>query len=316
MRPLVQRIGHVTLGVPDPAAAAEDAVAMLGLRIVEAGDGRMVLSSNDRSAELVFNHAERSEIQICGLEAVSAAAVDAVRARCENAKLEILSDLPSLSGVERAVTFATSEGHVFEVHTPLPSSASERLAAPGLRARSLDHINVTAEDPERFTREMNTGCGLLLSQRSSGYEISWMRAGNYRHHTVAVVKSRTGVHHISWEFASFQDFRTVADGLASRDRRIVWGPGRHGPGDNLFIYYRDVSGFMTECIAEMEVILDDDQPAIVVDPGENLSNYKVVNQWGALPPQDWIDHHTPFARYRAGGSQPGSRRDEPRQDTS
>jgi hypothetical protein len=45
----------------------------------------------------------------------------------------------------------------------------------------------------------------------------------------------------------------------------------------------------------MEVIGDDDRPARVTDVGENLSNYKVVNRWGALPPKAWIDHHNDFA---------------------
>lgn len=299
MRPLVQRMGHVTLGVTDLDRAADDAVNMLGVRVTQSGDARVQLSSNERNTELIFRTAAKSEIQICGLEAVSGEAVDAARSRCEASGLKILSDQPSLPCMEKAVTFSTTEGHVFEVHTPVPCDGPTRYLGPGIHPKSLDHVNFTSEDPERFTDEMNAVCGLLLSQRTSGYEISWMRAGNYRHHTVAAVRNPTGVHHISWEFASFQDFKTVADSLCVEDRKVVWGPGRHGPGDNLFIYYRDASGFMTECIAEMEEILDDDQPPNVVDPGENLSNYKVVNQWGALPSQDWIDHFTPYAEFNS-----------------
>ncbi len=43
--------------------------------------------------------------------------------------------------------------------------------------------------------------------------------------------------------------------------------------------------------AQMEVILDEAAPTRVVEPGENLSNWKVVNQWGHLPPMDWVQHH-------------------------
>ena len=55
--------------------------------------------------------------------------------------------------------------------------------------------------------------------------------------------------------------------------------------------FRDSAGFLIECIAEMEVILDEAAPTRVVEPGENLSNWKVVNQWGHLPPMDWVQHH-------------------------
>lgn len=296
MRPLVQRMGHVTLNVTNLARAAEDAQNMIGVRIVDTSDNQILLSSNERHAELIYRQADENAMQSCGLEAVSSDAVDAVRARCVDNGFRIVTDKPSLSCIEKSVTFATSEGHIFEVHTPMPSDRALRYLGAGVHPKSLDHVNFTAVDPKRFTEEMNASCGLLLSQRTSDYEISWMRAANFRHHTVAAVKSKTGVHHISWEFPSFQDFKKAADSLCVEDRQVVWGPGRHGPGDNLFLYYRDASGFMIECIAEMEEILDDDQPPNVVDPGENLSNYKVVNQWGALPPQNWIDHFTPFAK--------------------
>ena len=52
---------------------------------------------------------------------------------------------------------------------------------------------------------------------------------------------------------------------------------------------------MFECIAEMEVIHDEHLPARIVDPGDSLSNWKVVNQSGALPPKEWVEHHASLA---------------------
>ena len=122
------------------------------------------------------------------------------------------------------------------------------------------------------------------------------RRGHGRHHTVAVVKSDDpGLHHTSWEFSSFQDFKGLADALLPEDRKLIWGPGRHGAGDNLFLYFKNSADFLIECTAEMELIHDDYAAPRIVEPGENLSNYKVVNQWGALPPIEWIDHHTGLA---------------------
>jgi hypothetical protein len=46
----------------------------------------------------------------------------------------------------------------------------------------------------------------------------------------------------------------------------------------------------------MEVI-DDSQgfEPRVIDVPPDLSNPKVVNRWGALPPPAWIQHHSDFA---------------------
>ena len=89
----------------------------------------------------------------------------------------------------------------------------------------------------------------------------------------------------------------LGDVLDAHDRLLVWGPGRHGAGDNLFAYYVDPAGFLIECSAEMEVIDDTNgfEPR-VTDIPPDLSNPKVVNRWGALPPLAWIQHHSDFAK--------------------
>ncbi len=296
MKPLVQRLSYVALDTTDPAALVRDTVNIVGARVVGEEGGAILLSSNERHAELVIRKSAVSGLSACGLEAVSADAVDEVKARCKSAGLQVLSQTPSLACIEKAVTFATSEGHVYEVHTPMPHDRPRRFQGPGVHAKCLDHVNFTASNPELWAQEMNASCGFILSQRTSGHEISWMRAADGRHHTIAAVKCHSGgVHHISWEFNAFEDFKKLGDALTVDGRRLVWGPGRHGAGDNLFLYFRTAGDFFYECIAEMEVIYDDDMPARIVDPGENLSNWRVVNQWGALPPIEWIDHYSPLA---------------------
>jgi catechol 2,3-dioxygenase len=297
MRPLVQCLGHVAVNATNPDRLAEDMANILGTRIVDRQDGNLLISSNARHAEFVIHPADHDGLRQTGYEATSPAAVDEVKARAEKAGLRLLSNTPSLPAMAKSVTFATSEGHVHEVHTPLPHDRAPRYLGPGVHPKGLDHINFAATDPKVWAEEMNAACGFVLSQRTLGHEISWMRAANGRHHTIAAVKSQApGVHHISWEFNAFEDFKKLADALICEDRRLVWGPGRHGAGDNLFLYFKAPCGFMFECIAEMEVIHDENLPVRIADPGENLSNWKVVNQWVTLPPREWVEHHSPLVR--------------------
>lgn len=296
MRPLVRRLSYLSVETPDPRQLAEDTANIVGARVVGESDDAILMSSNRRHAEFVIHPGRESALRACGLEAVDAAAVEEVARRCAVRGLDVVSRRPSLPVIDHSVTFVSTEGIQFEVHTPMPNDRSLRYHGPGVHPKCLDHVNFTAADPEAWTTEMADVLGLLLSERTTGFEISWMRAADGRHHTVAAVKSHAGgVHHISWEFNSFQDFKGVSDNLIPEDRRLVWGPGRHGAGDNLFLYYRDRSDFLVECIAEMEVILDDDAPVRVSEPGENLSNWKVVNQWGALPPIEWVESFTPLS---------------------
>lgn len=296
MTALIYRLGHVALNVIDLEGAVADAQAIAGARVVCHEETHAILTSNRRHAELVLHRAMANEIRAVGLEAVSSAAVEEVSGRAKARGLKILSEQPSLPGIERSVTFASSEGHVFEVHTPMPEDQPARYVGAGIHPRYLDHVNLCAADPEAMAREFSEVLGLILSERTTGFELMWMRAGDGRHHTVGLVKGKPGLHHYSWEFSDFGDFKRLGDTLDACDRNIVWGPGRHGAGDNLFAYYLDKAGFLVECTAEMEVIGDDLRQVRVTDVGENLSNAKVVNRWGALPPRLWIEHRNVFAR--------------------
>lgn len=296
MTALVQRLGHVTLEVTDLEGAVADAQNIAGARLVELTADRAILSANKRHAELILHRSNQNALRSIGLQAVDDAAIEAVAERVAAAGLTILSRQPSLDEIAASVTFATSEGHVFEVHTKMPESNSLRHIGPGVHPKCLDHVNLTASDPGQLASELNAVLGMEVTERTSGFEIMWMRAADNRHHTLAAVKAAPGLHHISWEFASFSDFRDIADTLdADEGRVLVWGPGRHGAGDNLFTYYVDRSGFLIECIAEMEVIEDREIEARISDPGENLSNIKLVNRWGNPPPMAWLQHLNPLA---------------------
>ena len=294
MRPLVHRLGYIALDVADLGEAVDDALDVAGLSVVERTESDALLTSNTRHAELALHQADASAVRRIGLEALSVQDVEAAEAGIKGAGLRILGDVPSLPTIERSVTFATSEGHVFEVHSPMAKDRPIRYPGAGVHPRCLDHVNLSAEDPVNVARELIGALGLAMTERTTGHELVWLRAGDGRHHTVGIVKGRTGLHHYSWELADFADFKRLGDVLEALDRVIVWGPGRHGCGDNVFAYYVDAGGFMVECCSEMEVITDPHFHTRVVEPGENLSNYKAVNRWGALPSQRWISHHTDF----------------------
>jgi catechol 2,3-dioxygenase len=54
---------------------------------------------------------------------------------------------------------------------------------------------------------------------------------------------------------------------------LMWGPGRHGPGNNLFIFIEDPDGNWIEVSAELEVVHD--RPAVDW-PHER----RTLNLWG------------------------------------
>jgi hypothetical protein len=37
----------------------------------------------------------------------------------------------------------------------------------------------------------------------------------------------------------------------------IWGPGRHGPGNNIFCYFKDPAGYVAEYTSDIDYIADE-----------------------------------------------------------
>lgn len=104
----------------------------------------------------------------------------------------------------------------------------------------------------------------------------WMRADEDReHHSFAVFRAaKQGIDHHSYEAGDWMLIRDWADYLASKGIKLVWGPGRHGPGNNLFIFVLDPDGNRIEFSAELELVEPERPPGIWPKEPDTL------NRWG------------------------------------
>ena len=48
--------------------------------------------------------------------------------------------------------------------------------------------------------------------------------------------------------------RDWCDHISRNGLTLFWGPGRHGPGNNLFVFFEDCDGNKIELSAELELI--------------------------------------------------------------
>ena len=81
-----------------------------------------------------------------------------------------------------------------------------------------------------------------------------------------------------------------ADQLARLGKRLVWGPGRHGPGRNLYTYTADPDNAIVEAYADLLIISDESN---YVPINWNASGDAALNLWGPPPPSDYRDYGTP-----------------------
>ena len=123
----------------------------------------------------------------------------------------------------------------------------------------LQHLTLASENVEVLVDFYSRVVGLVVSDKmldGTAIGACWMRtSGDKEHHSLAIFRAPTKeVDHHSYELDNWMSIRDWADYLASKGIKLFWGPGRHGPGNNLFIFILDPDGNKIELSAELEII--------------------------------------------------------------
>lgn len=63
--------------------------------------------------------------------------------------------------------------------------------------------------------------------------------------------------HHSYEVGDWNAIRDWCDHFAAQEHLLLWGPGRHGAGNNLFAMIHDADGNWIEVSAELETITEE-----------------------------------------------------------
>jgi catechol 2,3-dioxygenase len=129
----------------------------------------------------------------------------------------------------------------------------------GLRA-PLQHVTLASTDVVAMEDFYAKILGFAVSDRVRNdrgeLTTSFLRS-NHEHHTLACfLRAAKGLDHHSYEAGEWSGIRDFSDRFGSLRIPLMWGPGRHGPGNNLFCFIADRDGNWIEISAELEVVHD------------------------------------------------------------
>lgn len=271
-------LSHVALGVADPGRSRRFYEDHVGLRLQPGSPGtnRLCLGADGHVLEL----ADGSGLDHFALEVPNDAERDALIARLEQAGIEV-SAIAEDPDHPDGVGFVDPDGHRVE----LLGRAQRGTTGGGAAGRApigLHHITLATADVAGLVGFYVSLLGFVISDRM-GDQFTWLRC-NREHHTVAIVEGPAGgLDHYCYEIRDWGEIKRWCDDLAAGGVPLSWGPGRHGPGNNLFIMFDDPDGVHIELSCEMERFWDG-----TVDYGEARDwkpGMRTVNLWGPAP--DW-----------------------------
>ena len=141
----------------------------------------------------------------------------------------------------------------------------------------LQHITFSSKNVNNFTEFYRDVLGFRVSDKvlnKDGNLTTCFMRSNQEHHTVACFLSKkVGLDHHSYEAGTWEEIKNWCDHFGKEKIELFWGPGRHGPGNNLFAFIEDSDKNKIEISAELEIIHD--RP-IKIWPHEP----RTLNLWG------------------------------------
>ena len=157
---------------------------------------------------------------------------------------------------------------------------------------ALTHVPINASDADACTRFALEVLGFKLSDRTR--LMDFIRCDS-THHALAFV--RTGVsalHHMAFEMTDLDAVMRNVGRLKDAGLEPAWGPGRHGPGNNVFAYYIAPFGAVLEYTSEIQRI---DDSYRVGEPEDWKWPPGRVDHWG-LSKRDDARLHTAERSFR------------------
>ncbi len=281
---LITHLRSVAITAQDPTALLPFYEQTWGLqRVADTADGAIQLRARGREHH-VFTLApgDGHSLKLISLAASSSAAVDSIVARARAAGAEVEQD--------PAPSTAPGGGYRAVVRDP----EGRRLE---ISADVVEHDGPTAREfgPDRLSHIVLNSTDLAASkdfyQQVLGFRISdWYEndqmvflSCNELHHCVVLAPGRwTSLNHVAFEVASTDEVMRALGRMRKAGFDTIWGPGRHGPGGNVFCYFVDPVGNVIEYTAELLHLADDWQPHSWV---RNQENADVWGTSGGIGPE-------------------------------
>jgi catechol 2,3-dioxygenase len=265
---LISQLAHVELQSPRPDETVAFFKDVLGFSET-ARDGESVYLRAWGDAfhhSLVVSEAAAPGIAHVGWRTAGAEQLEVAAARIEQEGLGI-GWVDPVTGHGRAYRYRTPGGHVNEIFWEVEryrAPDGQRSALPirpqrqtfaGAAPRQIDHVTMATPKMNEhiaFQRDVLGSRFMECTVMSADDEEPFFAevSNNEQGHDIGLITDRSGMsgrhHHVAYWFDQVVDVHRAADALVEAGVPIEFGPGKHGHGENTFMYFREPGGFRIE----------------------------------------------------------------------
>ena len=185
-------------------------------------------------------------------------------AQVPKADVSAFAELPA-----HALAFRDPDGHcvvfasadlvdAIEIDTDMLQAASNAKALP---PAITQHLGIRTPNIDAMATFYSEFLGFVVSDRvhdDQGQLRACFLRTSELHHALALFGAPVSCFdHQSFEAPDWEGLKHWADHMGDLRQEIVWGVGRHGPGNDVFFMVRDPDGNLAEISSEIEVCTPD-----------------------------------------------------------
>jgi catechol 2,3-dioxygenase-like lactoylglutathione lyase family enzyme len=198
--------------------------------------------------------------------------VDELAARLEAAGSTIVhgpAQRPVIEGGGYGVTFLDPENRRVEVSHAVSEHTTQGPEVQDVGPDRLSHIVLNSVDvagSQAFYVEL---LGFSVSDTYERDLMIFLRC-NAMHHCIVLAPGEwTSLNHVAFEVESTDEVMKSLGRMRAAGFETIWGPGRHGPGGNVFCYFTDPVGNVIEYTAELLQVDESWEPQVWARTPEN-----------------------------------------------
>lgn len=291
----VKRISHATLETPDIERQVDYQTNILGLSVAGRTDGCVFMKTAMGQTAVVLRKGQAPRCAGLAFQVDPALPIAELQRQLSESGIMATLGTDSVPGIGETITFHDPNGTQIDLFTQGSFLEEDRIPKAFVPLK-LGHLAFKTNDVHAMADFYSQMLGFRVSDWRSDFFV-WMRCGP-DHHTVNFVRGeKVKMHHIAFEVADRAEMLRACDFLGRNRHTVIWGPGRHVIGDNVFTYHRDPDGNVIELYCELARIDSeeigyfmprpwrDDRPYLPGSWGDGT----MTNLWGAGPPPGFGD---------------------------
>jgi len=252
----LQALGYVGFGSADLDGWRQFGTGLVGLQAVERSASLLAFRMDDRKQRIVIDKAMPDGGRFFGWEVADAAALDALAARLEAAKVRVTAEPQTLADNRRVrglISFHDPAGNRLEAFhgaeiADTPFSPGRSISGFRTGPLGVGHVVLTVDNIDPMMAFYVDVLGFGLSDYIEKPFRAYFFHVNARHHSLALIETgQNGMHHLMVELFSLDDVGQSYDLALSEPERINVTLGRHTNDFMTSFYARTPSSFMVEC---------------------------------------------------------------------